>query len=301
VSRLATRLVGLLRSALRGIVASPMTSAVAVITITITLVLAGAFALLVSNMEALLDEFGDALHVTAFFDDGVAAKSQDELAALARTVEGVESVRIVSKAEALARFRAGVGGGSALLEGLSENPLPASLEITLVPARRSAAGLEVVVRSLTGLPGISELTSGRDWVEGYLRAVALIRGIGFGLGGILALATLFIVASTIRLAVLSRRDEIEILALVGASRAHINAPFLIEGVLQGAAGGGLALLLLWLLFRLVLPSFEFGLALLLGGVAPHFFSAAAALGLIAVGAGLGMLGSAAALAAESRA
>jgi len=157
------------------------------------------------------------------------------------------------------------------------------------------------VRSLAGLPGISELTSGRDWVEGYLRAVALIRGIGFGLGGILALATLFIVASTIRLAVLSRRDEIEILALVGASRTHVNAPFLIEGVLQGAAGGGLALLLLWLLFRLVLPSFEFGLELLLGGVAPHFFSTAEALGLMAAGAGLGMLGSGAALAAESRA
>ncbi|MDH3520215.1 MAG: ABC transporter permease [Myxococcales bacterium] len=298
---LASRLGCFVRSAVRGIAASPVTSAVAVATIAITLVLVGAFALLVSNMEALLDEFGDALHVTAFLEEGLTDAARRELANVAGTVEGVESVRLVDKQEALERFRRGVGRGAALLEGLSENPLPASLEITLHPARRSAAGLDVVVHSLSGLPGIADLASGQDWVEGYLRAVALIRGIGVGLGAILALATLLIVANTIRLAVLSRRDEIEILSLVGASRAFVNAPFLIEGVLQGAAGGALAALLLFLMFRLVLPGFEFGLELVLGGLAPRFFSPLETLGLVAAGAGLGLVGSGAALAAESRA
>jgi len=301
VTQLAARIAYFVRTALHGIAATPVTCSVAVATIGVSLVLVGSFTLLVSNMEALLDDFGDALHVSAFLSDDLTPQQQQELAGIAGTVEGVESVRIVSKAEALERFREGVGRGSSLLEGLSENPLPASLEIALVPSRRSAAGLEVVAGSLEGLPGIDDLSSGQDWVEGYLRAVALVRGIGLGLGLILALATLLIVANTIRLAVLSRGDELEILALVGASRSFINTPFLLEGALQGAAGGAAALGLLYALFRLVLPGFQFGLEMVLGGVSPRFFTFGEALALVAVGAALGLFGSSAALLGERRA
>jgi cell division transport system permease protein len=300
VSRAAAQLASFLRAALRGITASPLTSGIAIATIGVTLVLLGAFALLVANMERMLDDVGDALHVTAFLEEGLAPEAQRELASKAATVEGVASVRIVSKEEALARFRGGVGRGAALLEGLSENPLPASLEIGLADGYRSASGLARVSGSLDGLPGISDLTSGQDWVEGYLRAIALVRGIGWGLAVILALATLLIVANTIRLAVLSRRDELEILALVGASRAYVGTPFLLEGLIQGAAGGVLALLVLYAVFRLVLPGFEFGLELVLGGVAPRFFTASEAALLLAAGSGLGLFGAAAALASESR-
>lgn len=296
MSRAAARLAYFARTSLRGLRASPVTSAVAVVTIGVSLVLVGAFALLAENMQELLERFGDDLHVTAYLEDGLAPEARRALEARVGGVEGVERVRFVSKQEALERFREGVGRSGALLEGLGENPLPASLEIVLVPERRSAAGLERLVAALDGLPGISDLSSGRDWVEGYLRAVALVRGTGIGLGVILALAALLIVANTIRLAVLARRDELEILALVGASRSFVSTPFLCEGLLQGAAGGALALGLLYALFRLVLPGFEFGLELLLGGAAPRFFSAGESLGLLAAGAGLGLVGSAAALA-----
>jgi cell division transport system permease protein len=299
--RTASKLLYFGRTALRGLGASPVTSAVAIVTIGVSLVLVGAFSLLLRNMEELLDRFGDDLHVTAFLDEGLPESARRELVALVRTVEGVERVRLVSEQEALERFRAGVGRGAAFLEGLDENPLPASLEITLVSERRSAAGMQVVVESLEGLPGIDDLSSGRDWVEGYLRAVALIRGLGIGLGAILTLATLLIVANTIRLAVFARRDELEILSLVGASRAFVSTPFLLEGILQGAAGGMLALLLLFALFRLVLPGFEFGLEFVLGGLTPRFFTGTEALWLVAGGASLGLIGSGAALAGGLRA
>ena len=289
------------RTALRGLRSSPITSAIAVITIGVSLVLVGAFMLLLGNMEGLLDRFGDDLYVTAYLDDALAVEDQRALVELVTTVEGVEHVRMVSKEEALERFRAGVGRGAALLEGLDENPLPASLEITLAPARRTSDGLRIVVESLDGLPGVADLASGQDWVEGYLRAVALIRGVGIGLGVILALATLLIVANTIRLAVLARDDEIEILALVGASRAFVAVPFLLEGLVQGAAGGAAALVLLLGIFHLVLPGFEFGLEFLLGGVAPRFFSGAEAAALVGGGASLGLFGSVAALSGGWRA
>jgi cell division transport system permease protein len=260
MTRTAYKWILFVRTAIRGIASSPVTSGVSVVTIGVTLVLVGAFALLLRNMEELLDQFGDDL-------------SQDE---------------------ALERFRASVGSGSALLDGLDINPLPASLEISLRDDRRSAEGMEAVANAIEGLAGVESLSSGRDWVEGYLRAVALVRGVGVGLGIILALATLLIVANTIRLGVFARRDELEILSLVGASRPFVQTPFLLEGLVQGAAGGAIALGLLYALFRLVLPGFEFGLELLVGTM-PRFFSSGEALILVAGGAGLGLFGSAVAL------
>jgi len=295
MTRLTTKWLLFIRTAIRGIASSPVTSGISVVTIGVTLVLVGAFALLLRNMEELLDKFGDDLRVTAYLDPDVSGDALSALEARVREIPGVEAVEAVSQQEALERFRASVGSGSALLEGLEINPLPASLEITLSADRRSAEGMQAVASAIEGLAGVDSLSSGRDWVEGYLRAVSLVRSVGVGLGIILALATLLIVANTIRLGVYARRDELEILSLVGASRSFVQTPFLLEGVLQGAVGGAIALGLLYALFHLVLPGFEFGLELLVGS-APRFFSSGEALTVVAGGAGLGLFGSAAALA-----
>ncbi len=282
------------RTAVRGIASSPVTSGISVVTIGVTLVLVGAFALLLRNMEELLDRFGDDLRVTAYLAPEVSGDALRALEARVRAIPGVEDVDAISQDEALERFRVSVGSGSALLDGLDANPLPASLEISLREDRRSAEGMAAVASAIEGLAGVESLSSGRDWVEGYLRAVALVRGVGVGLAAILALATLLIVANTIRLGIYARRDELEILSLVGASRAFVQTPFLLEGVLQGAAGGAIALALLYALYRLVLPGFEFGLELFVGS-APRFFSSGEACALVAGGAGLGLFGSGAAL------
>lgn len=281
-------------SALRGLRASPLTSGVAVATIAVTLLLVGAFALVVGNMQGLLARFGAELHVTAWIADGLSPAEQRALAGRVATVEGVEHVELVTKEQALERFRERTGG-TALLEGLDENPLPASLEITLQEAHRTPQGLAVVREALDGLPGIAELARGQDWVEGYSRAVALARGASVGLGAVLALAALLIVANTIRLAVYSRRDELAILWLVGASRGFVRIPFLLEGLLQGAAGGILALALLWVAWWLLAPTLEYGLVFFLGEARPAFLSAAAGAWLVAAGSGLGLLGAAAAV------
>jgi len=299
VNRRANQLFYFGRAAARGLRGSPVTTAVAVITIGMALVLVGAFQLLLRNMEELLDEFSEDLQVTAYLDDSVSDDERRHLVSVIRTVEGVEEVRSVSKSEALARFRAGVGAGSGLLEGLDENPLPASLEIQLVSERRSPEGMRVVVESIRGLPGIADLASGQDWVAGYLRAIAIVRGVGIGLSVILAIAALLIITNNIRLAVVARRDELDILWLVGGSRAFMNTPFLVEGFLQGAIGGVVAVALLYAVFLAILPGFEVAFELVLGGE-PRFFSAGEALTLIGQGAALGLLGSAAAVGGSAR-
>jgi cell division transport system permease protein len=282
------------RAAIRGLVSSPVTSGIAVVTIGVTLVLVGAFALLLSNMQSLLDEFGDDIRLTAYLAEGLPLEGRQILAAEVSSLAEVEQVDVISPEQALDRFRASVGSASALLDGLDENPLPASFEILLRSEHRSSAGVERLITAISSLAGIEDVNSGREWVEGYLRAVSLVRAIAIGLGTILALATLLIVANTIRLGIFARRDELEILSLVGASRAFVRTPFLVEGVLQGAAGGAVAVALLYALYALVLPGFAFGLELIVGRT-PDFFSAGEALALVAGGAGLGLIGSGAAL------
>jgi cell division transport system permease protein len=138
-------------------------------------------------MEELLDQFGDDLRVTAYLESDVSGDALRALEDRVLEIPGVEAVEAVSQDEALERFRASVGSGSAMLDGLDINPLPASLEISLRADRRSAEGMEAVANAIEGLAGVESLSSGRDWVEGYLRAVALVRAVGMGLGIILAL------------------------------------------------------------------------------------------------------------------
>ena len=128
------------------------------------------------------------------------------------------------------------------------------------------------------------------------RTVALVRAAGLGIGGVLALAAVLIVSNTIRLAVYARRDEIEILLLVGGSRSFVSIPFLLEGLVQGLTGGALALGALYGVYQLLLPSLQGGLTFLLGNATPGFLGAEGALWLLVAGASLGVLGSAAALA-----
>jgi len=283
------------QSALRGLRASPITSAIATGTIALCLLLAGAFTLLLVNMERVLSHFGQEVRVSAYLSDALAPEAQQALAARVQQIPGVENVAWVSKQAALERFRASPFGRASLLDGLDENPLPASLEIVLVAERRNRAGVEALVHALEGLPGIEELGYGHEWVEGYARAVALVRGVALAIGAVLALATLLIVSNTIRLSVHARRDEIEILGLVGAGRAFVATPFLLEGLLEGACGGLLALAGLALGFHALTGGFGGGLELLLGNAEPVFFAGGQAAALVGVGAALGALGSAAAV------
>ncbi len=284
-----------LRTALHGVTGSPVTSLVAAGTIGLCLLLVGAFMLLVSNMDRLLDRFGSEIRVSAYLSEELDAPSQQELVARVETAPGVESVELVTKEQALERFRDAQGERAALLDGLEENPLPASLEIALVPEQRNQAGLRVLGEALEGLPGIAELGYGHEWIEGYQQAVALIRGVAFAIGGVLGLATLLIVANTIRLSIYARREEIEIVRLVGGSRSFMAAPFLLEGGAQGIVGGGVGVLLLYGFYWILLPSLRGGLELLLGYAEPAFLGLDESLWLVTAGALLGVLGSALAL------
>lgn len=283
------------RTAWLGLRSSPMPAAVATVTIAVTLFLLGVFVLLLANMSGILDRFGREVRLTAYVADGLGAGRERELLAQVRRASGVERAEWVSREAALERFRKRLGDDSALLEGLEENPLPASIELELTAPAQSAEGLAGVAAALETIPGIAEVSRGHAWVEGYARAVSLLRTAALSLGGLLALAALVIVTNTIRLAIYARRDEIDILMLVGATRTFVSIPFLIEGLAQGVGGGLAALGLLYGAFAILGGSFEGALTFVLGHAEPVFLSPVAAGALVGGGVALGIFGSLVAL------
>jgi len=294
VNRVATILFLLVRTAFRGLQAGAITSLAAVATIAVTLVLVGSFVLLVGNMRGMMERFGVELQITAYLEHGLSADEARLLASRVSTVEGVSRVELVTADAAFERFGK-LAGAAALLEGLDDNPLPASLEISLAEAYRTPEGWRRLEQSVDGLPGIEELARGQDWIEGYTRAVVLVRFIATAMGSILAIAALMIVSNTIRLALYSRVDELEILDLVGASRTFVRVPFLLEGTIQGCVGGLVATGLLYMAFHLFSSQIQFGLSFFLGNAQPRFLHTSELIALVVSGAGLGILGSAFAL------
>ena len=256
------------------------------------LVLLAAYLLLMLNMHAVLEHFGRDLRVVAFLEAG-AEPAAPELANLREWLEAdaaVAEVVYVAPAEALERLRADLGREAGVLDSLERNPLPGSFEVRLQPGSRTPEHLRVIAARLQREPAIHEVRYGEDWVEGYARVLRAVDGVGLGLGALLLIVLCAIVSGTIRLAVHAREHEIQIQRLVGADGWFVRLPFCLEGSLQGAAAAGLALTVLWGLFKVGVPLVRAPLALVLGPRDPVFFGVGEVGLLLALGVALGLVG-----------
>ncbi len=282
-------------AAVNGLVANPVTAAVAVVTLAATLVLLGGFWLALGSLEAVLDRAGGQMRIVAWVEEGLGPEQREALRRRVAELPGVAGVDLVDAEEAERRFRERFGGRFPILEVLEGDPLPPSLEITLEAGGRTPEAVSRLRAAVAAVPGVEELGYGSEWLERYASVLDVVRALALGVGGVLAVAAVLIVGSTIRLAVHARRDELEILDLVGASRGLLATPFLLEGLMEGLAGGILAAAVLRAGVAAAAPALGESLAWLGGaelpapGVGPW-------LALVALGGALGLLGSAAALA-----
>ena len=288
------RLATAARSGLRGFRATPVACAISVATMTAGLVVLGAYGLIVQNMRAVLHAFGDELHVAAYLDPALArdAARRAGLESRLDALPGVAALRFVSPEEGLERLRADLGERADVLEGLGRNPLPPVLELELRPSHRTPEALEPLAAAVAELPGVDEVRYRREWVESFARTLGALQGLGLALGAILAALLAAIAGGTIRLAVHTRADEIQIQRLVGAGSGFIRLPFYLEGALQGALSSGLALGLLFGLYRLGLPLLREPLAYLLGAGSPSFLGGLEIAVLAGLGVGVGVGGAA---------
>jgi cell division transport system permease protein len=220
-------------------------------TMAMTLFVFGGFMLLEINLQRLLKGWGDQIQIIGYLNGGLPSDKVKALIKRVETMPEVEGVRHVSREQAWRDFQAALGSQSGLLEGLPREILPASIEISLKPAQRDVPMVERLAARLKQEHDIASVEYPQEWVERLALAVLTLDWVKWIFGGVLFLATFFIVGSTVKLAVLARKDEVEIMQLVGASQELIQAPFVIEGMIQGVAGATISIIGLWVAYLLI--------------------------------------------------
>lgn len=226
------------------------TAFIAMATIAVAFFVLGGFLLVTTNMERLFSRWQEAAEFSVYVRDDATAEQRAGIERVLHESQLVKAVEPISKEEALRRFKRNFGALAQATSDMQENPLPASIEVRLAPdADPSQVG--ALAGTVSSLPGVADVRYDRQWIQRLMTAVSVVRAGGFGLAAILVFAAALTVASVVRLTLVTRRDEIHIMQLVGAPLAYIRGPFLVEGLIQGGVGAAMALVLLWATFFLV--------------------------------------------------
>jgi cell division transport system permease protein len=280
----------LLREAWANIWTNRTTTMVAILTTAFTLACVGIFLLLYVNLRAAAGWLQDDIKLMVYLDDRVAA-TVAEVEQQLRGDRAVAALLFISKEQALGEFKAQFPSESHLLEGLGQNPLPASFVVTLSPPFRSPDAVKRWAERVGHLAGVAKVDYNQDWIDALSTVIRSIELVAIGIGLVLSAAAVTIIANTIRLTLFARRDEIAILRLIGATKTFIRIPYLLEGAVLGGLGSAVSLIMLKLLYELFRQQMRTtgrlsGLEHLI-----MFFPWSICLILVAVGVGLGCAGS----------
>ena len=220
-------------------------SLIALSTVAVCLFLLASVLLLSINLGYLAGMWESQVHLRVYINGSVDAKGVKDLESRIGQVDGVANVTFVTKEQALERLRQQFGQQKDLLTGIEgANPLPNSFEVRVNPPQRSKDVATVVEK----LKGVDKVQFRQEIVEKLFSATAAVRVFGLALVVTVGAGTVFIISNTIRIAVFSRRREIGIMKLVGATDALIRGPFVIEGLVLGLAGSMLSSALVWALY-----------------------------------------------------
>jgi cell division transport system permease protein len=241
-----------LREALRALRRNAAPSIAAVATVLITTLVLGVFIPVVRAATAKTNEVRNKIELEVFINDDATKAEVTELGNMIRDIRHVESIDFVSKAHALRILKRKLGDKQGITEDLPGNPLPRSYRIKLDDPQNA----DVVKESLAPIgsngesrhisPAIQSIEDREDDAQKILSATSTIKILLASLAGLLVLASVLLVANTIRLSIFARRREVEVMRLVGATNWFIRWPFVIEGLLVGFVGGVVAIGLLYL-------------------------------------------------------
>jgi cell division transport system permease protein len=227
--------------AIKDFVENGYQNAVAVVIITLSVLIVNTFGLFVLNAGDLINSWKKGIRVMAYLKPGISSEKLLAVEIKIRGLKGVQGVSFISKESAFAFLKDRMKGQSSLLENLEENPLPDSFEISLVPELHNFHEIEALANQIQADPYIVDVEYGQAWLKQFVYLFELFRLAAFGIGGLFFMASVFIIGNTIRLLLYSRREEIEIMRLIGASDGFIKMPFYIEGAMLGGLGGVIGL------------------------------------------------------------
>ncbi len=272
-----------LREAIRSFGRTPVLSLLSVTTIAFALFVVGLVMLVGINVRAAIEQVGERVEVVMYLRRGTPLEAATVAMEDILAFPEVADAGYVSEEEALRRARAELEEFQDVFDDLAQNPLPASIEVRLLPAFRDAVHVEEVAQRLRGFRFTEDVRYGRDWIAKLDRLRSIAAAVSFLISAAFVAASIIIIGTTIRLTVLQRSREIAIMRFVGATSGFIRLPFLLEGAFKGAMGGVLALGMSYGAFLVVNR-------LVLEG---RFFAPAEALGFVLAGMLLGLVASAA--------
>ncbi len=285
-----------LRKAYRDIRRNIWVNGVSTGIIVFTLLIFSIFLLVLINLNKLLVHWEGKIQVISYLKDGMSTHEVKQLEKHILDLREVRSIKYVSKSDSTILFKRFFGNQKGILDGLDLDILPASFEIQLEKELYRGQGVNEFVKKLSRLKGITDIQYGQEWITRLSTVVHLLRWGQWIVGGILFLAISFIISNTIKLSIYSRKEEIEIMRLVGATDGFIRIPFLIEGFFQGVSGAILSVGLLFLFYQSFLLKSGPFMKAYLGPIVFSFLPWNSIGGIMLVGICLGFLGSSLSLA-----
>jgi len=223
----------------------------ALTTITFTFVIFTIFLLLVINLSEFKKNWVERVHVLVYLDDKLNNESINTTNNSLKEHPEISQVKFVSKKEALKSLKDSLEGQDGILEYLNNNPLPNSFEINIKPEFLNIKSIENFINKIDKIKGITDIEYGQKWLERFNGFFYFLKITGMTIGAFLFISSLFIISNTIKLMVYSRRDEIEIMKLVGSTGRFIKIPFYIEGILHGITGSGIALFIVYIIYEII--------------------------------------------------
>ena len=277
------------RRAIKDILDNRFLTAITVITISLSIMIAAAFALFFINAGDILNIWQKGIRMMVYLKPDTSEAARLDTRYRLQSIAGVREIHFVSKSEALEKLKLQMEHHAALLDNLKENPLPDAFEVIVEPSARNSTELSFLAERIGALPAVDEVEYGQQWINRFSNIINLFRLAGYGIGTLFFMATVFIVANTIRLVLYSRRDEIEIMRLVGATDRFIKIPFFLQGMIQGGVGTLIGLTLLFGGYSLLTSHFSQNVSSDL--ISLRFFSLEICGGIVLGGILVGWLGS----------
>jgi cell division transport system permease protein len=246
----------------------------------------GAFLLLSRAVDDAVSRWGEAAELSVFLREDASERDRSALEAALRADPAVQDVRAVSSREAAERFARSFPDLASLVAAADASRLPASLEARLGRGA-DVTGVMALAGRLRQMPGVADVRVDQELLAGLLSVARAGRLVGGGLAALLVLAAALAIGSVVRLSYVARRDEIDVLYLLGAPLSAIRAPFVAEGALQGALGTTFAIGLLALAHAVVVRRYGETLADFPVAFLPVWLILALVSGGVAVGAAAG--------------
>lgn len=218
-----------------------------IMSVTVIFIIVGIFLLLSLNLDFLLKNLESQFEIIIYLQDNISSAELNKLKNDITSWEGVGEVTYISKEEAFQRLLKNFEEYKDIFKVIEGNPLPASLEVKA----KDPVMIESIAREVGKLKGVEGVEYGKGFLEKWLHLTTFLRGGGIAISMLLLLASILIISNLVKITVYARRNEIEIMSLIGATRWFIKGPFLIGGFLQGFIAAVIALVVLYKAYFLV--------------------------------------------------